>query len=85
MLAQLFKKSAGEVHRMKVMDSSGDRSVEWNTKDAASVAAARDAFDAIQRAGGLVVKDQPNGDGGGKVDKFDPKSDLLGIPAIHGG
>lgn len=82
----LFKRNRKqERHFMAVMDSSGDRSVEWRLDDAESVAEAEKLFERIRSEGGAVFKAQPGGQGGGKLSEFDPREDMIAVPRIVGG
>ena len=80
----MITRQQGEVHRLQVMDWSGDRSVEWDTADLKSLREAEKVFDEIKRRG-QVFYAQPGGEGGGVVESFDPQADMIGVPAIVGG
>jgi hypothetical protein len=71
---------------MRVMDSSyGDKPVQWNEKDPQTWEEAKAVFDQIKAQGGQVFRAQPNGEGGGVVNKFDPQADMIATPRIQGG
>jgi hypothetical protein len=79
------KKVASEKHHIAVMDSRGDTRVEWDLSDPQSLAQAKEVFEQIKKKGGAVFRAQPNGEGGGKLNEFDPHADMIGVPAIIGG
>lgn len=73
-----------ETHTLRVMDSSGDRSVTWDLSDAKAMREAEAVFNKIKR-GGQVFYAQPDGNGGGVVGRFDPHADMIAVPIIVGG
>lgn len=79
------RKRSPERHCIAVMDSSGDRSIEWRLDDPESVAKARKVFEKIRSEGGAVFKAQPGGESGGRLHDFDPREDMIGVPRIVGG
>jgi hypothetical protein len=72
-------------HSIAVMDSSGDRPVEWSLDDPQSVMEAERLFERIRREGGAVFKAQPGGESGGRLHSFDPREDMIAVPRIVGG
>ncbi len=72
-------------HTLSVMDSSGDRRVQWEEDDPAAMEEAKALFDRIREKGGSVFYEQKDGLGGGRIDVFDPKADMIGVPLLIGG
>lgn len=71
---------------MKVMDSSrGDRPISWDEKSPETWAEAEKLFDSLTLRGGRVFVEQPNGEGGGMLKKFDPQANMIATPLIVGG
>jgi hypothetical protein len=86
MLKRIFRmKRTSERHSIAIMNSSGDKSVEWELDDAESLAEAERVFERIRREGGVVFRAQPDGESGGKIDQFDPHADMVAVPRIVGG
>jgi hypothetical protein len=86
MLKRIFRmKRTTERHSIAIMNSSGDKSVEWSLDDQAAIAEAERLFERIRREGGVVFRAQPDGENGGKMDKFDPHADMVAVPRIVGG
>jgi hypothetical protein len=81
-----FKRSRSrERHVIAVMNSSGDKSIEWRLDDPGSVAEAEKLFQRIKAEGGAIFKAQPGGESGGKLSSFDPHEDMIAVPRIVGG
>jgi len=72
-------------HFIAVMNSSGDKSIEWSLDDPESVAEAEKLFERIKSQGGAVFRAQPGGEGGGRLHDFDPREDMIAVPRIVGG
>jgi len=72
-------------HTLSIMDSSGDRRVQWDEDDPAALEEARQLFAALRAGGGQVFLDQKDGRGGGLIKEFDPKADMIGVPRLVGG
>jgi hypothetical protein len=86
MLKRIFgSKRTSESHSISIMDSSGDRAVEWRVDDPASIAEAEKVFERIKRQGGAVFRVQPEGERGAKLEQFDPSEDMIAVPRIVGG
>lgn len=86
MLKRIFRMNrTSERHSIAIMNASGDKSVEWQLDDAAAIAEAERVFERIRREGGVVFRAQPDGDNGGKMEKFDPNADMVAVPRIVGG
>jgi hypothetical protein len=79
------RKRNPERHFIAVMNSSGDKSIEWRCDDPQSVAEAEKLFERIKREGGAIFKAQPGGESGGKLHNFDPREDMIAVPRIVGG
>jgi hypothetical protein len=79
------RKRNPERHVISVMNSSGDKSIEWRLDDPASVAEAEKVFERIKGQGGAIFKAQPGGESGGKLSSFDPREDMIAVPRIVGG
>lgn len=79
------RKRNPERHFISIMNSSGDRSVEWNLDDPRSIAQAEKLFERIRSEGGAIFKAQPGGESGGRLHEFDPREDMIAVPRIVGG
>jgi len=81
-----FKRNRNrERHFIAVMNSSGDKSIEWSLDDPQSVMEAERLFERIKSKGGAIFKAQPGGESGGKLHNFDPREDMIAVPRIVGG
>ena len=72
-------------HFIAVMNSSGDKSIEWSLDDPQSVAEAEKLFERIKGQGGAIFRAQPGGESGGRLHDFDPREDMIAVPRIVGG
>jgi hypothetical protein len=69
---------------LHVLDSTGDRVLEWAPGDVKKTGAAKTAFEEHLAHGGAVIRSGPAGDE--VIRKFDPQAETLtAIPQIQGG
>lgn len=72
------------MHRMQILDTTGDETVEWNPEDTESVTAAQSRFDDLKAKGYRfyeAVKAK-----GKEITAFDPSlGSIIAAPAATGG
>lgn len=77
------KMSVGEI---RVIDTTGDTKLTWDTEKKAEVKAAQDAFDRLKAEGYISYRVKPGGGEGAIMEKFDPDAGLVILrPRIVGG
>lgn len=73
-------------HIMHTLDRTGDQRVMWDAGSKEEVAAARDTFDRLVKAGYLAYKAEgKKGEQGEQIRKFDPDAERIILVRPHQG
>ena len=72
--------------QMRVLDSSGDRQVNWELENKASIEAAEEVAKTLAAAGFTFFGVVPGTDKGSRLKRFDPAQEtIIAIPRVSGG
>ena len=72
--------------QMRVLDSSGDRQVNWELEDKASIEAAETVAALLAGSGFTFFSVVPGTDKGSRLERFDPAQEtIVAIPRVSGG
>jgi hypothetical protein len=73
-------------HQMHTLDRTGDQRVMWNSDHEEEVAAARDTFKRLVKAGYLAYRAQgKKGEQGEQIREFDPAAERIILVRPHQG
>ena len=73
-------------HVLHTLDRTGDQRVMWDADSAEEVAAARDTFDRLTKAGYLAYRAEgKKGSQGEQIRKFDPDAERIILVRPHQG
>lgn len=70
--------------KLRVIVSSGDICIQWDTAEEEAVKEAERLFEEARRCGATAIELRPDGTGQ-VVDKLNPKTDTIMVPRIAGG
>lgn len=75
-----------ETHEMRVMDTTGDTKVIWDSGKADEVSAAKKTFDDLKKKGYMAYSVKKGGDKGELLHDFDPDAEkIILAPRMVGG
>ena len=73
-------------HQMHTLDRTGDQKVMWDSAQPDEVAAARETFDRLKKAGYLAYKAEGRkGERGEQIRTFDPEAERIILVKPHQG
>lgn len=71
---------------MKVLDTTGDSKIIWDSDNKDEVDAARETFNNLKKKGFTAFSVGKKGEKDKKIDEFDPNAEkLIMVPVLQGG